>query len=292
MHNCSFCDRLADSREHVIPKWLQRQFSLSERRLALWNQTSLPYRQTTIPACRHCNNERFSRLEDLVQSREANDQELYLWALKIRYGLSLKDGSLPFDRRSPAQGPLLSPDVATFGEQFIRHAFLALDGPKFRFDPFPFGSVFQFIHEPSEPDPFDFVDVPPPLWALAISLSSRRTLAVLFADRGITKRVMHRYAPLKAKLENVPLELPGVSARHMLFQALLWQLLLILPSGVRLEDSGIRSERIPAKIRTRDVMIEDCYRIANHCGLPTLFAEEAFVRAKALRERYPFFRHR
>lgn len=277
---CSFCDRLADTREHVIPQWLQKHYKLCDQKLSCWNGTSISYRQAVIPACSYCNNERFSRLENKVRANTANDQELYLWALKIRYGLSMKDGSLRLDRKAPELGALLPPEIAAYGEPFIRHAFLALDDKRFRFNPFPFGSVFRFPHSPATPEQFDFVDIPAPYWALAIKLPTRETLAVLFADRGVTKKVMHRYAPLKMEIEKVAHHVPMVSARLLLFQLLRWQVRLVIPSGVRTTSQGIRSERIPMKIRTRQPELAWYRKIAANCGLPDEVAHEAFLRDK------------
>src|SRR5262249_35334617 len=51
------------SDEHVIPRWLQREFNLWDQRLTLLNDTDIPYRQLTIPCCTRCNNETFAPLE-------------------------------------------------------------------------------------------------------------------------------------------------------------------------------------------------------------------------------------
>lgn len=277
---CSFCDRPADTKEHVIPQWLQNHYKLCDQQLSFWNGTSISYRQAVIPACSYCNNQRFSRLENKVRTNTANDQELYLWALKIRYGLALKDSSLLLDRKAPELGALLPPEIAAYGEPFIRHAFLALDDKQFRFNPFPFGSVFRFSHSLATPEQFDFVDVPAPYWALAIKLPTCETLVVLFADRGVTKKIMRRYAPLGTEIESVAHHVPMVSARIFLFQLLRWQVRLVIPSGVRLTSQGINSERIPKKIRTRQPELAWYREIAANCGLQDDVAHEAFSRDK------------
>lgn len=287
MPSCSFCDSPANTKEHVVPGWLQHHFQLWDHRISLWNETAITYRQAQIPACSHCNNERFSRLEQAVQSGAATEQELYLWALKIRYGLSLKDSWLLMDRKSPTLGPLLPHEVATYGEAFIRHSFLALEKKPFVFRPFPFGSVFVFSHSPTHPKKFDFVDVPAPYWSLAITLPTNKTLAVLFADRGVTKRVMRRYAPLKKDIEQLAHHVPDASARTIMFQLLRWQVRLVIPSGVRLSDEGVLSERIPRRIRTRIPKLVWYKEMAANCGLPDTVAYEAFDRDKdALRVPY------
>lgn len=222
-----------------------------------------------------------------MQGGSATDQELYLWALKIRYGLSLMDSRLLLDRKAPNLGPLLSKEVATYGEAFVRHSFIALDRMPFRFDPLPFGSVFMFPHVRAEPERFDLVDVPVPYWSLAVSLPGHKILAVLFADRGVTKRVMRRYAPLKKDIEQLAHHVPDVSASTIMFQLLRWQIRLIIPSGVRLTEQGLIGDRIPSKIRIREPKLIWYRQIAANCGLPDVLGHQAFDRDKdALRVPY------
>jgi len=201
--------------------------------------------------------------------------------------MSLKDSSLLLNRADPEAGPLLPRENARYGEALIRHAFLALDDATFRFHPLPFGSVFLFSHPDAAEQPFDFVDVPAPYWALAIRLPSNKTLAVLFADHGVTKRITRRYAPLKAEFEKLPHHVPDASARYLLFALLRWQVWLDVPSRVRLTDHGVFSDHIPRRIRTHQVNLT-CYRqIDAYCGLPDVLAQEAFSRDQdALRVPY------
>lgn len=261
-----------------------------DQRVGLWNDTQMSYRQAQIPACRNCNNVRFSKLEQAVHTGSATDQELYLWALKMRYGLSLMDSRLPMDRRSPDLGPLIAKDRATYGEEFIRHAFLALDRKPFRFDPFPFGSVFMFRGPRSNTESFDLVDVPPPYWSVAVSLPGNRTLAVLLADRGVTKRVMRRHAPLKQDIERLGHYLPEASAKTIMFALLRWQIRLIIPSGLRLLDEGIVSNRIPGKIRIREPELLWYRQCAANCGLPDAVGHQAFQQDRE-RLRVPYLRY-
>jgi hypothetical protein len=52
---CFLCGRRLGTKnradEHVIPKWVQKGFRLWNARLHLLNQTTIPYRQLTIPFC-------------------------------------------------------------------------------------------------------------------------------------------------------------------------------------------------------------------------------------------------
>lgn len=273
---CTFCDGSPDTEEHVVPKWLQRHFDLWNQTLQLWNGTALPYRQAVVPACNQCNTTRFSRLEQRVESGTASRQDLYLWALKIRYGLALRDSSLLLDRRQPGTGPLLDRDVATYGETFIRHCFRALDGRPFAFRPTPFGSVFQFPRREEAAPTFGLVDVPPPYWALAIALPSNQILVVLFADRGVTKQVIRQYSRLGRSLHTLADHLPVLEPQTLLFHLLRVQNHLVIPSGLQLLEDGVISERIPRRIPIRRQRIEWYREVALYCGLPMAVAEEAF----------------
>ena len=88
---CIFCGEPANTKEHIIPRWLQKHFDLKDQRLGLWNKTEIFYSQATIPACMVCNSEDFSLIEKKVREGTATKQEYYIWALKIRYCLSIKD---------------------------------------------------------------------------------------------------------------------------------------------------------------------------------------------------------
>jgi hypothetical protein len=273
---CSFCENTADTQEHVIPEWLQRYFSLWTQRLQLWNGTDLFYRQALIPACTACNTGRFSRLEQRVQSGQATRQELYLWALKIRYGLALRDTALLLDRRNPGAGPLLDRRVATYGESFIRHAFRALDGKPFAFRPTPFGSVFRFPQNPTTAGRFGLVDVPPPYWALAVVLPSNEILVVLFADRGVTKQIVVRHSRLGRSLSSLSEHMPDLEPQTLVFSLLRVQNHLMIPDGLQLLAEGVISERIPTKIALRPQRLEWYREIASHCGLSNEVADEAY----------------
>ncbi len=146
------------------------------------------------------------------------------------------------------------------------------------------------LRPPSEADKFDLVDVPPPHWSIAVNRPGNKTLAVLFADRGVTKRVMRRYAPLKKDIEKLRHHLPGASAKTIMFTLLRWQVRLIIPSGVRLSEKGVISERIPSKIRIRDPKLIWFRQIAANCGLPDAIGHQAFERDKD-RLRVPYLRY-
>ncbi len=272
---CSFCHSIATTQEHVIPGWLQAHFDLRNEPVTLWNGTSLPYRQAKIPACGPCNNERFGRLEKKIQEGSANPQEHYLWALKIRYGLALRDSTLKLDRRSPDSGPLLPRDMATFKSEFILHAFKYFDHPDFKVRPFPFGSVFRFKLSGLRA----LIDVPPSYWALAITVPRGELLVVLFADRGVVKRVAKTYLKLDADLDQYPPGPPGLLIQWLVFTVLRIQNHLIIPDHVQRSERGLLSASIPTKrIKVRPQRREWYREIAFHCGLSAGIADDAFDR--------------
>ena len=53
--------------EHVIPKWLQREFNLWDQKITLLNGTLFPYKNLTIPCCFDCNNIHLKPFEDKVK---------------------------------------------------------------------------------------------------------------------------------------------------------------------------------------------------------------------------------
>jgi hypothetical protein len=103
---------------------------------------------------------------------------------------------------------------------------------------------------------------------------------VLFADRGVTKRIMRRYAPLKKNIEQLAHHLPDASASTIMFQLLRWQVRLVIPSKVDLTDKGVISERVPRKIPTRAPKLDWYRQMAADCGLSDQAAHDAFERDK------------
>ena len=117
---CFLCGDEVDgsntTREHVFPQWLLNKFDLWNEPLTLLNGTAIQYRQLTIPCCAPCNNEHLSALENRVKAALSDgidgiarleQPDLYLWMVKIYYGLLFRNLTLPADRRSPASGNIV-----------------------------------------------------------------------------------------------------------------------------------------------------------------------------------------
>jgi hypothetical protein len=267
---CAFCDNSSNiTKEHVIPRWLQAHFELSNKRMMLWNGTSIFYRQAIIPACYNCNTERFSKLEDAIKNNNAEEKDYYVWGLKIRHGMAVRDSLLDFDRRDPRKGPLLQEEVANYGADFIKPILRYFDKPGFTFQPNPFGSVFIFT---KDYDDFDFIDVPHPYRAVGITLPENRLLIVLLADRGIVKKVAINMGIIKFISDNIN----DFNLRLIMFTLLRLQNRIRIPRGVEIRPTSVKSEAIPRILHTRPQQQSDYLKIANYCSLAEQIARAAY----------------
>lgn len=105
--------------EHVLPRWLQKKYSLNNERLQLLNGTLIPYRQLTIPCCGDCNTTFLSNLENQVQALDGacfplgpmQRLSLARWLAKILVGILTKEAVIPYDRREPSGGPIIPSSV-------------------------------------------------------------------------------------------------------------------------------------------------------------------------------------
>ncbi len=282
MKHCVFCGQPGDTKEHIIPRWLQKHFNLKDQQLRMINKTKIQYCRVVLPACKKCNSEIFSRLEQKVRQNTASDQDYYLWALKIRYCLSIIDSSLPDDRSNPSKGPILLNQFASIGHDFIKHAFTHLTEKKFYFRPYPFGSVF-ILNNPSQDSDFGFVDVSHPYWALTIALPNNRMLSVLFTDRGLVKKSLHKRYKSKGGLNVLRKEFEestptGFYAQYLTFRLLLSQYQLSnIPYGASFKENGIYSKRLPNKLKYREKLkLPIINQIAEFCGLSQEVAQNVY----------------
>jgi hypothetical protein len=274
VRRCAFCDAPADTQEHVIPAWLQRHYKLSNQHLGLSNETSIRYKQAVIPACAKCNNDRLGPLEQRVQQSQASKQDYFLWALKITYGLSVRDATLPLNRTSPTSPPLVPQEQFAETAVLLREAIRTLDGTGFRLSPDPFGSVL-FIE--SDSGDFALIDVPSPFRALAIGLPDRGHLVVLPGDRGVIGSLYEKHAFLGAALQ---LQVPGMSEQSLLavklFGLLVVRSHLAIPREIHVADDGMVASEVPAVLSTIDQSRETYRQIAGMVHLPEEFADDAY----------------
>jgi hypothetical protein len=184
--------------EHVIPKWVQQKYDLWNEGLGLLNDTSIQYRQLTVPCCRRCNNERLSRLESTVEVAVSSGYDavvalpkfvLFQWLAKIFVGLLYKDLMLPFDRSNRSAGNIIDSETLkrfSIMHLWIQVASLTGDGNEHEYWP---GSVFVFrTQKPENPkDQFDLVDMTLAN-ALAIRLGDVGIVAD-FLENGLHARI-------------------------------------------------------------------------------------------------------
>jgi hypothetical protein len=152
--DCIFTGRDADSDEHVIPRWLQTRFGLSEQTMVIPNGTTLKYKFHKVPATTEANN-LFGRIEDRISRGVFDLAEIYLWALKIHIGCIYRDASLRFDLRDKSSPFIL--DVTDFSQEVWLFQLLFnnwANGGKT--NPSPFGSVF-IVDSLSATPQFDFM---------------------------------------------------------------------------------------------------------------------------------------
>jgi hypothetical protein len=156
--------------EHVIPKWVQEKYNLWTERLGLLNDTSIQYRQLTVPCCTRCNNERLSRLESTVENAVSSGYDavvalpkftLFQWLAKIFVGLLYKDLLLPFDRSDRSAGNII--DAETLKRFSIIHLWIQMVNLTFEQGEVEYcpGSSFLFrTQKPHTPKhQFDLVDM-------------------------------------------------------------------------------------------------------------------------------------
>ncbi|TOA55131.1 hypothetical protein CGK23_22745 [Vibrio parahaemolyticus] len=262
MNQCVLCGTLHNklSKEHIVPRWLQKYFNLNDQKLGLSNGTSIKYNQAVVPACHTCNSEIFSSLEKRIRENTSLPMDYYLWALKVSYALSYKDTTLPIDRSDPAKGTIIPKEMVDIDSGVIYSLFNLLSSDSKTVNPSPFGSVFVINKEVDKDKGFFLVDVPAPYRALAITLPDR-ILFVLFGDRGVVQKI----TPIDAvnKLyESIK------DVRYILFHLLKTQNQLTLPSQCIVSEKGIESKPIPTKILIRKQKQVWYEEIANFCGLP------------------------
>lgn len=153
--------------EHVIPRWLQDQHDLWNRRLTLLNRTLIPYRQLQIPCCSVCNSGPLSQMENDIrgilsgQFRPLSDAEefrLFQWCSKLLYGLLYREMSLQLERRDRSKGSIVQEDFLQ-GLLTFHHFMTSIHRP-FRFESFTPYSIFtaEAATVAETQNNFDYID--------------------------------------------------------------------------------------------------------------------------------------
>ncbi len=287
-NTCPLCGAKDDSDEHIIPKWLQDQFSLKDQLVDLKNENTLQYCQMRLPICSECNGYFNDHLEQKVRKGDAIYQEYYLWALKIRYFAGLKDTTLRYEISDPSKGSLVSDKSANIGNDLITHLLTNLDNDNFSVQPKPFGSVF-LCDNPINDGKFGMGDIAHPHWGFGIELPDNKLLFVLFMDRGMVKRDMIRIHKQRHRsLYDYLLDRPhhtnaGGESTNFLIKLALFRLLahqlridnIPLIKNYRLNENGVFA-KVPDKVKYRDkkdINIINLRKLAKYCQLSPQVAE-------------------
>lgn len=121
---CFICGDLLDgenyTQEHIYPKWLQRQYNLWNQKLVLLNESSIKYRNLTIPCCRNCNNILSNEIEKPI--KEASERGysefvkldhdiIFKWLNKLSYGMLFKELSLKVDMSNNFSNSIYTPEM-------------------------------------------------------------------------------------------------------------------------------------------------------------------------------------
>ncbi|WP_448166827.1 hypothetical protein [Burkholderia ambifaria] len=152
--DCMFSGEDTSNEEHVLPRWMQRRFSLSDQTYTLPNGTEIPYKHAKIPVA-ETHNSHFGTIEDRVSRGVATPQELYLWAFKVHVGLLYRSSTLKIDIRSPDSPSFWNLDG--FGQEiWLFRTLYSIWAKNGHISPNPFGTVFRMKALTPKPT-FDFI---------------------------------------------------------------------------------------------------------------------------------------
>lgn len=166
---CFFCKiNDSDSEEHVFPKWLQRKYNLWDQRLTLKNGTTFPYKDIRIPCCSDCNSIYLSKIENEVKlwlegDSIIDEQKLFVWLLKIMYGLHYKELFLKTNIRDKNSDKIVKPEEVF--ERASLNAFLYTALDRVRFSNFTPYSIFIYRLENANLDEYFYIDEPYKLYS-------------------------------------------------------------------------------------------------------------------------------
>jgi hypothetical protein len=173
---CLFSGLEANTKEHVIPGWLQKRMHLRTQSLILPNKTAIKYKNLVVPAVKS-HNEKFGKIEKRISNGVFNLIEVYLWALKIHVGLLYRDSTLKTNIRNPFSKSIANLDDYEFQIRVFRTLYdcWRKNG---KIEPTPFGSVF-IVDSVTSSDQFDFMHCGY-TGSIGIDLGKKFVLAILW----------------------------------------------------------------------------------------------------------------
>ncbi|MDC7228382.1 MAG: hypothetical protein PQJ61_16585 [Spirochaetales bacterium] len=169
--NCFLCGTDLNDKnrtdEHVFPRWLQTELDLWNQHITLLNGTTIFYRSLKIPCCSECNNKYLSTIENNIKKAfnggyeefiKIDENILFLWLVKIYYGILYKEMFVLMNRAKPDDGTIIP-------EKFIKdmkvlNLFLQEIRGKHRCVNFKPASIFilKLQHDDTDLMKWDFAD--------------------------------------------------------------------------------------------------------------------------------------
>ena len=167
LDRCVMCrDKLSEetrSAEHIYPKWLQNQFCLWDKKLRLPNDSTIPYRQMTVPCCKACNGGVMSDWEKHIGNAVSQGYEAFVkldeeiiawWVYKLYYTKLVKELSLRTDIKDPESETIITDKLLAEYNPIYYYMCELLKGTKF-LDPKPYE---LYIYRTLPDNGFDYVD--------------------------------------------------------------------------------------------------------------------------------------
>lgn len=151
---CMFSGEDTSNDEHILPRWMQKRFKLSNQTYNLPNGTMIAYKNAKVPVS-EAHNSRFSKIEDRISRGVATPLEIYLWAFKVHVGLIHRNSTLKIDIRSPSSPVFWK--LAGFGQEiWLFQKLYSVWAKGGTISPDPFGTVLRMKALTPRPS-FDFI---------------------------------------------------------------------------------------------------------------------------------------
>jgi hypothetical protein len=172
--SCFLCLRAMDAvgvtREHVIPRWILKQYGLFDQTVTIGDETQLAYRKHTVPCCPTCNAFLGRQIEQPIRDRllewprrlkdDFRDfeflEKLYCWLSLLHFKSLYKDVFITrYDEENRKQFRL-----GEGRDWFIHHhvnSLCRLAFPELSIDPQALGSMLFFVLPEDGSEPFDFI---------------------------------------------------------------------------------------------------------------------------------------
>ena len=149
-----FSGEAADSKEHIIPGWMQRRYGLANQTHVLPNGTEIRYALATVSVAT-AHNAKFGEIENRIAEGKASDLDFYLWAFKVHIGLICRNSKLKIDIKSPSSPKFWS--LNRFGDEiWLFQQLYKVWAAGGSIEPNPFGSVIRAAAF-DVAAPFDFI---------------------------------------------------------------------------------------------------------------------------------------